>query len=127
MSITNHRPAIVVWFALLIGAVSVHAADVVFVDVTKRTGLYEPLQGIMGHGGAWGDFDGDNRIDLFVGGFCDRPDAEYAPALGPVPNRIFRNLDGTQFAPIKNESIETFGRTSGAIFADLDNNGTLEL
>jgi len=37
-----------------------------FRDVTKEAGLYDDLAGIMGHGGAWGDFDG--LIDLFVGG-----------------------------------------------------------
>ncbi len=65
---------------------------IVFSDVTRQAGLLEPLAGIMGHGGAWGDFDGDGHIDLYVGGFCDRPDSEYRPAKGPVPNRLFRNL-----------------------------------
>src|SRR2546423_4520677 len=57
-----------------------------FKDATKSAGLLEPLVGMMGHGGAWGDFDGDGLIDLYVGGFCDRPNSEYAPAKGPVPN-----------------------------------------
>ena len=51
-------------------------------DVTREAGLIEPLAGIMGHGGAWGDFDGDGLIDLFLGGFCDRPNSEYKPAAG---------------------------------------------
>jgi hypothetical protein len=100
---------------------------IVFRDVTKDAGLVEPLAGIMGHGGAWGDFDGDGRIDLFVGGFCDRPDAEYKPAAGPVPSRLFRNLGGGRFEEIKDTAASFFGRTSGAVFADLDNDGDLEL
>ena len=32
-----------------------------FKDITKSAGLYNPLAGIMGHGGAWGDFDGTGR------------------------------------------------------------------
>ena len=122
---TTQRKRIVV--ALLFCTAMTHGAELRFVDVTERAGLREPLAGLMGHGGAWGDFDGDGRIDLFVGGFCDRPNAEYVPATGPVPNRLFRKADGNRFEIIKDARIESFGRTSGAVFADLDNNGTLEL
>lgn len=100
---------------------------IVFSDVTREAGLFEPLAGMMGHGAAWGDFDGDGRIDLYVGGFCDRPNSEYKPAAGPVPNRLFRNLGKGRFEQAKQPAVEYFGRTSGAVFADLDNNGTLEL
>jgi hypothetical protein len=64
---------------------------IVFRDVTAAAGLADPLAGLMGHGAAWGDPDGDGRLDLYVGGFADRPDAEYAPAEGPVPNRLLRS------------------------------------
>ena len=100
---------------------------IVFRDVTAKAGLRKPLAGIMGHGGAWGDFDGDGRIDLYVGGFCDRPNREYQPATGPVPNQLFRNLGKGRFELVKQPAVEFHGRTSGAVFADLDNNGTLEL
>jgi enediyne biosynthesis protein E4 len=101
--------------------------DIAFTEVTKEAGLLEPLAGIMGHGGAWGDFDGDGRIDLYVGGFCDRPNAEYQPAAGPVHNYLFRNRGDGRFERVAQPAVEYFGRTSGAVFADLDNNGTLEL
>lgn len=103
------------------------AAALTFVEVTQSAGLIPPLAGLMGHGAAWGDVDGDGRIDLFVGGFCDRPDSEYAPAQGPVPNRLLRNLGQGRFELVTDSPITTFGRTSGAVFADFDNNGTLEL
>ena len=75
---------------LLVLAGGVAGQEIRFRDVTKSAGLFEPLAGIMGHGAAWGDFDNDGRLDLFVGGFCDRPDAEYLPHKGPVPSRLFR-------------------------------------
>ena len=100
---------------------------IVFRDVTKDAGLYDDLTGIMGHGGAWGDIDGDGLIDLFVGGFCDRPNSEYKPADGPVPSRLYRNLGNGKFTLVKDTPASFFGRISGAVFADLDNNGTLEL
>ena len=98
-----------------------------FKDITKEAGLYEPLAGIMGHGAAWGDFDNDGKPDLYIGGFCDRPDAEYKPAKGPVPNHLFRNLGNGKFEVVKQPAVSYFGRTSGAVFADLDNDGWLEL
>ena len=122
-------PAALVLIGLAVSGSADAPADktIVFRDVTQEAGLLEPLAGIMGHGGAWGDFDGDGRIDLYVGGFCDRPNAEYKPADGPVPNRLFRNLGNGKFEQVKQPAVEFFGRTSGAVFADLDNNGTLEL
>lgn len=100
---------------------------IVFTDVTKEAGLLEPLAGMMGHGAAWGDFDGDGLIDLYVGGFCDRPNSNYKPASGPVPNRLLRNLGNGKFEVVDQPAVSFHGRTSGAVFADLDNNGTLEL
>jgi hypothetical protein len=101
--------------------------EIVFSDATEAAGLVEPLAGLMGHGGAWGDFDGDGRIDLFVGGFCDRPNAEYAPSAGPVASRLFRNRGDGTFERVSQPGVEFHARTSGAVFADLDNNGSLEL
>lgn len=122
-----------VWLALFACVIPLGVAQdtpqfpIQFRDVTKDAGLYADLAGIMGHGGAWGDFDGDGLIDLFVGGFCDRPDSEYKPAAGPVPSRLYKNLGNGKFALVKETPVSFFGRTSGAVFADLDNNGTLEL
>src|SRR5215218_7029564 len=103
------------------------APGITFEDVTAKAKLVEPLAGIMGHGGAWGDFDGDGRPDLFVGGFCDRPDAEYKPASGPVASVLLRNRGDGTFEPVADTPAKMFGRTSGAVFADLDNDGRPEL
>ncbi len=98
-----------------------------FADVTDQAGLAESLGGMMGHGGAVGDFDGDGHLDFFAGGFCDRPNSEYAPAAGPVPCRLLRGDGKGKFTSAGQAAVETFGRASGAVFADLDNSGTLEL
>jgi hypothetical protein len=102
-------------------------AQLKFRDVTKDAGLYEPLAGIMGHGAAVGDFDGDGKVDIYVGGFCDRPNSEYLPAKGPVKNHLFRNLGNGKFEIVDQPVVSYFGRTSGAVFADLRNSGWLDL
>lgn len=110
-------------------ALTLRAADfpIVFEDATDSAGLREPLAGLMGHGGATGDYDGDGDLDLFVGGFADRPDAEYAPRAKPPHNLLLRNEGNGTFSVVDQPAVQTYARTSGALFADLDNNGTLEL
>ena len=101
--------------------------EIRFSDVTSDAGLRAPLDGMMAHAAAWGDIDGDGDADLFVGGFADRPDAEYLPAPGPVANRLFRNLSNGRFEQISSPAVEQYARTSDAVFVDLDNDGMLDL
>jgi hypothetical protein len=108
-------------------ALALDESAIRFDDVTEAAGLVKPLAGLMGHGGAWGDYDGDGRVDLFVGGFADRPNAEYAPAAGPLINHLFRNLGDGRFEIVDTPAVSIYARTSGAVFADLNNDGTLEL
>src|SRR5687767_7645765 len=86
---------------------------IAFTDVTQEVGLTGPLRGMMGHAAAWGDADADGRPDLYVGTFCDRPDAAYEGANGPVPNRLLRNT-GKQFERVDQPALELIGRGTAA-------------
>ena len=99
-----------------------------FEDVTNQSGLYDPLIGAYVHSAAWGDADNDGWVDLFVGMFTDSPLSYYQKrgATGPAPNRLLFNRNG-RFVNSGQSAIEIFGRASGSVFADLDNDGDLDL
>lgn len=111
------------WFCPLL-IPCLFAGEISFEDATDEMGLSKPLAGLMGHGAAWGDVDRDGLPDLFVGGFSDRPDADYAPASGPVASRLL--LNGKDGFRSTGQALH-HARTSGAVFADLDNDGWLDL
>ena len=95
--------------------------------MTEAYGLVEPLIGMFGHAAAWGDVNGDLLPDLIVGTFADRSTERYEQrgATEPAPDRLLVQRDGRFTA---HEGFPaSFGRSSGAVFADLDNDGDVDL
>jgi hypothetical protein len=73
------------------------------------------------------DVNGDGWLDLFVGGFENRPASEYAVrgATGPTPERLL--LGGAHGFTNDAGFPGVEARTSGATFADLDGDGRPDL
>lgn len=101
-------------------------AQIRFEDRTEAAGLRKPLAHLLGHGAAWGDVDGDGDCDLYVGGFSDRPGDSYGTSGKPVPGGLFIQQDDGSFVG-REGPVRHHARTSGAVFADLDNDGDLDL
>lgn len=88
-----------------------------FRDVGQETGFLPAAAGIQGHGAGWGDVDGDGWADLYVGTF------HYE---GTQPNLFFRNRQG-RFELDDQPQLRISARATGVLFADLDNDGDLDL
>lgn len=96
-------------------------------EVTEAEGLLEPLKGMMVHAAATADVNGDGWLDLFVGTFADRPLEDYLVrgSDGRSPDRLL--LGGPDGFSADDSFPEMYGRTSGSVFTDLDNDGDLDL
>ncbi|MEX2302500.1 MAG: CRTAC1 family protein [Bryobacterales bacterium] len=93
--------------------------DGTFSDVSARAGVAD-AEGYYGLGAAWGDYDGDGRLDLFV-------------ANDNTPNYLYRNNGDGTFTDTAIEAGVAFsedGREQscmGVEFEDLDNDGRLDI
>lgn len=103
-----------------------------FEDVTAAAGMTEP---IASHAAAWGDFDNDGLVDVFVCG-------EYAAAkdfsetfVGNVFDadprnrcRLYRNLGQGKFADVADKAgVRNNLFAKGAAWGDYDNDGLIDL
>jgi hypothetical protein len=109
---------------VLAAAIPVSAAEpprttFTFRDVGDEAGLFPHVAGIAGHGVGWGDVDGDGWPDLYIGTFGGKP-------YDSKPNQFFRNEKG-KFRLDDQKALQMLGRSNGAVFADLDNDGDLDL
>jgi hypothetical protein len=99
-----------------------------FEDATAAAGLAPTLANWeLGHAAAWGDANGDGRLDLYFGSFADRP--IYFTSNAPIPNMLWINTSNG-FVLSDQAALEMRGsgsRASSACFADLDNDGDLDL
>jgi hypothetical protein len=105
----------------------------VFEDVTTRAGLAEP---IASHSAAWGDFDNDGHVDLYVcGEFATThrdglfPGAKDA-SLSARQNRcrLYRNQGDGTFKNVAETAMVCNDRfAKGAAWGDYDDDGFLDL
>jgi hypothetical protein len=87
-----------------------------FENVASATGVEALVKNMHAHAAAWGDADGDGKLDLYVGSF-------HKP--GTVANRLLLQRDG-KFVEAGQETLNVSARSSGAVFVDLDNDGDLD-
>jgi hypothetical protein len=89
-----------------------------FVDVTRSAGLSEPAYPTQT--GAWGDFDGDGDLDLYVGN-------EHSGEV-PYPSQLFRNDgDGTFTDVARKAGVENLRLAKAVGWGDYDNDGDPDL
>ena len=95
-----------------------HGASGSFVDVTEAAGLAEPAYPTQT--AAWGDYDGDGDLDLYVGN-----EATEAHAF---PSQLFRNRgDGTFEDVSAAAGVANLRYAKGVAWGDVDNDGDLDL
>lgn len=113
-----------------------------FREVTKTAGLTDPGPLHWSTSAAWGDFDGDGRLDLFVCHYVDWSFANHPRCPGYKPGRKVDVCPPERFAPMPpalywNQGDGTFhlaqdaglvpGKSLGVVAADLDDDGKLDL
>lgn len=106
---------------------SAQTSGVSLEDVTAEVNAVTPLVGMLAHAVAWGDVNGDDWPDLFVGTYADRPRNKYAArgASGPVPDRLL--LGGPNGFRTSSHFPTMHARTASARFVDLDGDDDLDL
>jgi enediyne biosynthesis protein E4 len=88
-----------------------------FQNVTQEAGILPAAANIRGHAAGWGDVDNNGWVDLYIGTFHnDKTQA----------NMLFRNTEG-KFTLDSDPTLRISTRANSGLFADLDNDGDLDL
>lgn len=96
--------------------------DGTFTDVTRRAGLADPAYPTQT--AAWGDFDGDGNLDLYVG----NESRVMRYPLENHPSQLFRNNGDGTFTDIADRAGVTNDRyCKGVAVGDYDNDGDLDI
>lgn len=118
--------SILMWLMLIAAAQMGYAQQDVsrppFEEVTTAAGIQGPRIGnekITGQ--AWGDFDRDGWVDLYL--------TDFGTPEKPAANRLYHNNgDGTfSLSPLSEQVALPDARSGGAVWADYDNDGWLDL
>ena len=98
-----------------------------FVDVTAAAGLAYPAYPTQG--AAWGDYDGDGDLDLFIGNEAGSSTYMRAGKVeDPYPSQLFRNNGNGTFTDVARQAGVTNQRfAKGAAWGDFDNDGDPDL
>ena len=98
-----------------------------FLDVTSGAGLAYPAYPTQA--AAWGDFDLDGDLDLFVGNEAgDSLGMMAGEVTDPYPSQLFRNNGDGTFTDVARATGLVNGRfAKGAAWGDIDNDGDLDL
>jgi tetratricopeptide (TPR) repeat protein len=98
-----------------------------FVDVTTSSGLSEP---IASESAAWGDYDNDGFVDVFVCGEYLPPGGAPSQKLGDLRNRsrLYHNQgDGTFKNVAEAAGVTDLGCAKGSAWGDYDDDGRIDL
>jgi hypothetical protein len=92
-----------------------------FTEVTAQAGL--PVR-LLGKGIAWGDYDNDGNIDVFIARGASAP----IPPDGSTKTSLYRNNGDGTFTEVTDQAgVGITGNTWAAVWGDYDNDGYLDL
>ena len=97
--------------------------DGMFDDVTHQAGLADPARPTQS--AAWGDFDNDGDLDLYIGNEFRRGGPEES---GNHPNQLFQNQGNGSFHEVTAAAgVENSRFCKGVAAGDFDNDGWLDI